>query len=230
MKNIIIPELLKKENLEAFFTTKRSGVSRESVAKCAQIPDVDLYLPDQRHTGRVTVLKSDMKVQMADAVITKRKNILIGVRVADCVPILIYDKARMACGAVHAGWRGTAEGILPNTLREMESEFHSDPEDILIAIGPAIRWCCYEVGPEVLNAVIRFAGDGDYHMEKTGKICLDLPTANKMQAIKMGVPEDQIWMSDECTYCNPERYYSYRYAKRVMGSQGGFIGVIVAYV
>ena len=103
----------------------------------------------------------------------------------------------------------------------------------MIAIGPSIRLCCYHVGYDVLESVIKVTGDGEYHVHKSDAYCLDLATANKYQAISSGIPEKNIWMSLECTYCNPDRFYSYRYAKGSTGRrldstrrQCGFIGIL----
>ncbi len=150
---------------------------------------------------------------------------LVGIHVADCVPILLYDKEKLLVGAVHAGWRGTASQILRNTIETMKEIFCSSAEDIQIAIGPSIRRCCYDVGDDVEDALFRVTGEGDYHRRKDGKRFVDLSFANKIQALSMGVPDENIWQSDECTFCNPDRFYSYRYTKGSAGRQGGFIGM-----
>jgi copper oxidase (laccase) domain-containing protein len=81
------------------------------------------------------------------------------------------------------------------------------------------------VGREVLDPVVRASGEGDYHMEKDGKLCLDLPSANKYQALSVKIQAENIEVIEECTYCYPDRYFSYRYAKGPTGRQGGFIGI-----
>ena len=80
---------------------------------------------------------------------------------------------------------------------------------------------------DVKNAISKETGDGDYYIKKdNGKYCVDLASANIYQSISMGVPRENIWISDDCTYCNPDKYYSYRYEKAYNGSQGGFIGIL----
>ncbi|HXX57100.1 MAG TPA: polyphenol oxidase family protein, partial [Thermodesulfovibrionales bacterium] len=144
----------------------------------------------------------------------------------DCLPILVYDAGSHVVAAVHAGWRGTAAAILRKTMRTMRDRFASSPSEILIAIGPGIRACCYEVGYEVMDAVRRATGEGKYFEKRGEKYFLDLPSANRYQALSDGVPGENIWTSDECTYCLPDRYYSYRFAKGPTGRQGGFIGIV----
>lgn len=220
---ITYPDIF-ENRVTAFFTGRNPGTDVRGLTGKKTV-----YFPVQKHTGNIAVVGSDLSLRKADAVITNRKDILIGVQVADCVPILLYDRKNgvndPAIGVVHAGWRGTAGGILKNTIKEMKVRYRSEPEDILIAIGPAIRWCCYDVGSDVLEAVIKETGSGEYHTEKEGKHCLDLPSANKCQALSAGIPGDNIWMSGECTYCYPEKFYSYRYSKGSTGRQGGFIGM-----
>ncbi|MCL5063298.1 MAG: peptidoglycan editing factor PgeF [Nitrospirae bacterium] len=230
---IVVPPIFQSFSVKAFFTTKMSGSSKETVSKMADVPLNNIYLPVQKHTDKTLVLDYDFEPKIADAVITNRKGILIGVQVADCVPVLLYDMKKHVVGAVHAGWRGAAAEILRNTIKAMTERFCSLPGDILVAIGPAIRGCCYGVGYEVIEAVEKVTSSEfgvksskDYIIRKGEKYCLDLPTANKYQAISSGVKTENIWMSDECTFCLPEKYYSYRYAKGTTGRQCGFIGIV----
>ncbi len=224
---IVRPDTMRGRKVTAFFTTKKTGADSARIASVAGIGEDDIYMPRQRHTDGIQILRHDRARKVADAVITRKRNVLIGVAVADCVPILLYDSGRGICGSVHAGWRGTAKGILRKTVERFCKDFYADPRDIVVAIGPAIRWCCYCVGSDVLHAVMVETGEGDYYERRDGKICLDLPSANRQQAVHSGVPERNIWVSDECTYCSPDRYYSYRYARGPTGRQGGFIGVFV---
>lgn len=224
METLIFPKVF-GSRVKAFFTGKTPGADLLRISKIATINIKNVYLPIQKHTDKVLLLDS-FEPRIGDAVITDRKGVLIGVQGADCVPILLYDRRTHATGAVHAGWRGTAAEILKKTIEAMGDRFSSSPSDIMIAIGPAIRWCCYGVGYEVIEAVKKATGSGDYFMMKGEKYCLDLPMANKYQAISEGILPENIWMLNDCTYCLPEKYYSYRFAKGPTGRQGGFIGVI----
>ncbi|TAL25034.1 MAG: peptidoglycan editing factor PgeF [Nitrospirae bacterium] len=225
METLIYPEIF-GSHVKAFFTGKTPGVDIERISQISFIKKENIYLPIQKHTDKVLALDSDLSPKIADAVITKDKGVLIGIQTADCVPVLLCDIKKSVIGAVHAGWRGTAAEILKKTINVMRDKFISLPDDIMIAIGPSIRLCCYHVGYDVLESVIKVTGAGEYHTHKSNAYCLDLATANKFQAISSGIPEKNIWMSQECTYCNPERFYSYRYAKGPTGRQGGFIGIL----
>ncbi len=107
----------------------------------------------------------------------------------------------------------------------MNERFNCAYEDILVAIGPSIRQCSYEVDEDVKIEVQRATGDGNYYCKQSEKYFLDLSSANKIQALSIGVSQENIWQSEECTFCNPDRFYSYRYSKDLAGRQGGFIGM-----
>ncbi len=225
MNQLIFPDIF-EGHVTAFFTGKDPGADVNAVSRILKVKQENIYMPIQSHTDKVIVVESSLEPRIADAVVTKSKGIIIGIQVADCVPVLVYAKRKDVIGAVHAGWRGCAEGILKKTIKTIRDRFYVDGKDIMIAIGPGIRWCCYEVGPEVMDSVRNATGEGGYYKKKGGKYCLDLPAANRFQALSVGVPESNIWMSDDCTFCHPDRYYSYRYSKGPTGRQAGFIGII----
>jgi len=224
MEIVIFPEIFDKK-VKAFFTGRKPGADLGRISEIVSIGKERIYMPIQKHTDRVLPLDS-FEPKISDAVITDKKGVLIGVQGADCVPIVLYDRRTAATGVVHAGWRGTSAGILRKTIRAMGERFASSPSDLLIAIGPAIRWCCYGVGPEVVGAIRKSTGEGDYYLSRGEKDFLDLPNANRYQAISVGVNPENLWISEDCTYCLPERYYSYRFAKGPTGRQGGFIGIV----
>jgi len=221
---VVFPSIF-GEGVRAFFTGREPGIEVASLTGGRP-----LYMPRQKHTGRVVVLGPRTGIETADSVITALKGTFIGVQVADCVPMLLHDPARGAIAAVHAGWRGTAQGILKRTVRAMAEEFGTRPADLLLAVGPAIRGGCYEVGPEVLEAVAAATGEGQFHTHLEGRLCLDLPAANRLQALSEGLREENVWVSEECTSCLPDRFHSYRHGqsggrRSPVGRQGGFIAM-----
>lgn len=223
MDRLIFPDLL-KNGATAFFTGKYPGADPDHIAELLHISADNIFMPTQRHTDKIAVIGLSAEPVIADAVITKETGILIGVKVADCVPILLCESSRGILGAVHAGWRGTASALLKKTLGLVMDRFSCRAENIYLAVGPAIRWCCYHVDYDVMHAVERATGPGEYFVVRSGKYCLDLPNANKCQALSVGIPEGNIWLSNECTFCNPEKYYSYRFSRGTTGRQGAFIG------
>ncbi len=221
---MIVPENMKDQNVIAFFTEKQEGVDQKVISRLSGVPAEDIFFPVQRHTDSIVHVPGATQETVADSVVTTERGVLLGVKVADCVPILLYDPASMVVAATHAGWRGTAGGILGKTIKVLKERYNSLPDDIIVSMGPSIRWCCYRVSAEVFEAVRSATGEGEYHILRDGGICLDLPSANRVQALREGVPEENIWISEDCTFCYPDRFNSYRYD----GSgerQGGFIGL-----
>lgn len=225
MHRLISPELFGR-GVTAFFTGKDPGADLQGISEIVNLSPSAIYLPIQKHTDKVLYLDHSMEPRIADAVVTDRRGVLIGIQTADCVPVLLHDPKQGVVGAVHAGWRGTAAGILKRTISFMAERFACRTENLLVAIGPGIRGCCYEVDHEVYDAVSRATGAGAYHEKKGGKYHLDLAVANKLQALSDGVPGSNIWTSTDCTFCNPEKFFSYRHAKGSTGRQGGFIGML----
>ncbi len=222
METLIYPDIF-ESHATAFFTGKSPGADVGRISETASIDAHKIYFPIQKHTDKIIVLDFDMSPKIADAVITSRKDVLLGVQAADCVPILLYDRAKSVIGTVHAGWRGTSSEILKKTIATMKDRFGSSVSDMLAAIGPSIRGCCYQVGHDVFESVAKATGNGEYHVYKGDVLCVDLAAANRYQAMSMGIPSQNIWTSGECTHCRPDRFYSYRYSKGSTGRQGGFI-------
>ncbi|MCE5312945.1 MAG: peptidoglycan editing factor PgeF [Nitrospiraceae bacterium] len=224
--DIIQPEIFSGLHIKAFFTGRHTGSDPAALSRVSGISEELIYMPIQKHTDKIITVADDMDRKIGDAVITSENGILIGVRTADCVPVLLYDRKRNVAAAVHAGWRGTADSILKKTIRHFSEKFFSDPKDILMAIGPAIRWCCYTVGYDVIEAVRAATGDGDYFMTKGDKYCLDLQSANRQQALTAGLLPGNMAVIEECTFCYPEKFFSYRFSKDTAGRQGGFIAIL----
>jgi YfiH family protein len=164
----------------------------------------------------------------ADAMITNRPGLTIAVRTADCLPILIWDEVNKVAAAVHAGWRGSLNAIASKAVLTMRSSFGSHPGDLRIGIGPAIGPCCYEVNGPVLKPLReRFGYWSEVVREKgNGKGMLDLAGLNFRQLVASGVPPEGITVAGACTFCHPERFYSYR---RDGDSSGGMISGIMIH-
>ena len=142
-----------------------------------------------------------------DALVTDEVGRAIGIRTADCVPMLFVDVRTRAVAAVHAGWRGTAAGISQRAIEKMALDFAASPADIYVAIGPCIRLCCYEVGPEVAG---RFESILPGSISSGVSQNLDLPAANRRQLQQAGVLLDHIDDSNLCTACRLDEFFSYR--------------------
>ena len=186
-----------------------------------------------------------------DGMITSTPSLLLGIKTADCVPVLVADVKRRVVGAFHAGWRGTAARIVEKGVGEMRRQFKSNPRDLRAAIGPCIRKCCYSVGAEVRaefesqftyaaelfeevfdsNAVHvkypmlflnqRAPGHGDLGPE----LHLDLVAANQRQLEDAGVRNEHISVVNGCTACDTARFFSHRAEFGKTGRMMAVIGI-----
>lgn len=182
---------------------------------------VQVVTLNQAGAGALTLSGS---IPATDAMITRDKIALMAF-FADCVPILIYDPGRRAVGIAHSGWKGTLLEVGRKTIEAMVKEFGSNPADCLIAIGPSIGPCCYEVDDRVIAEVkAAFPYWQDLVEDKgSGRWNLDLWAANRQSLIEAGVAAEKIAVSGMCTCCNQDMLYSYRGEK---GSTGRLAAVI----
>jgi YfiH family protein len=165
----------------------------------------------------------------ADALLTGDAGVTLGVHVADCSPALFFDARTGAVAAAHAGWRGTVAGVLPAVVRALGDEFGTRPQDLRVALGPAIGRCCFEVGADVVASLDRALGGAlDGVVERSprgveGKWHASLNAANAILLERAGVPPDAIHALPECTSCDPGSFYSYRRDGGPTGQQMGIV-------
>ena len=162
----------------------------------------------------------------ADGVVTDIPGLAVIAFVADCVPLLLCDPVNKVVGAVHCGWRSTVADIMGNAVEKMVS-LGADPKEICAAIGASIGYCCFEVGPEVPEAVYALLPNDHEGLvragEKDGKFYVDLREAIARRLTQLGLQRDKILVSEECTVCSHEKYWSHRYTKGERGSQAALI-------
>lgn len=235
------------------FTTRRGGVStgifdnlnialhggdsEENVEKNLEILskaigfDLDkLVLTRQIHSDIVRVVTSADHIGIdhhaypyCDALVTNTPGTALMVFTADCTPILLHDPVTGAVGAAHAGWRGTAANIAGKTVQAMADAFGCEPENIRAAIGPNIGQCCFETDAEVPEAMIAALGQSaqDYIHAQNNKYYVNLKAINAQFLRNAGVTHIEI--SDQCTMCQHDTFWSHRYTKGKRGSQGAII-------
>ena len=188
---------------------------------------------------------------VGDGLITRAPGILLAIQTADCLPVVLVDTKQRAVGLFHAGWRGTVKRIVEKGVGEMRRYFGTLPRNLTAAVGPGIRACCYDVGPEVrqqFESQFAYAEDlfreikesdpvrekypllfltarAPGHSELPTKIFLDLVEANRCQLIDAGVPPRNITASTLCTACHPELLFSYRAENGITGRMMGVAGI-----
>lgn len=163
----------------------------------------------------------------ADALVTNVKGLPLTVFSADCGIILLYDPAHQAIGAVHAGWRGCAAGILEKTVQTMTRVYGSDPAALLAAVGPCIGQCCFETDDDVPAAMRAALGtDADPYLEKRGaKWHVDLAGLNRQWLLKAGLDPQRIDTCDLCTGCRNDLFWSHRKMGNARGAQVAMIAL-----
>ena len=188
---------------------------------------------------------------VGDGIVTDTPGLVIAIQTADCLPVILVDPKRRAVGVFHAGWRGTVKRIVEKGVGEMRKEFGSNPRNLLAAIGPGVRGCCYEVGDEVrrtferqfayAESLFREVKESDPvrekypllfltarapgHSELPVKLFLDLVEANRRQLLDAGVAAKNIDTTALCTGCHTDMLFSYRKEKGVTGRMMAAVGI-----
>ncbi len=161
----------------------------------------------------------------ADALITNERDLPLAVFSADCGIILLYDPVRSAIGAIHAGWRGCAGGIVEKTVWELERAYGSRPGDLLAAVGPCIGQCCFETDCDVPAAMTAALGEAaaPYLARRGAKWHVDLAGLNRQWLVKAGVLPERIGLCGLCTACRPDLFWSHRKMGEARGVQCAMI-------
>lgn len=211
--------------LNHFFTTRESVIktkepdfeevvakNKKDVCEYFGIDENNLIHPSQTHTSYVDVAKIGVSSYPdTDGLILANKEQAVYLNFADCTPVIIYDPVNKIAAVSHAGWRGTAGNIASKTVQKLAEEFGSKPENLKSAIGPAISFCCYNVGEEVYRELKKTVKDFSGLSEiRQGNIYVDLKGINKRQLIEAGMKSENIDVCNFCTVCNNSLFFSYR--------------------
>lgn len=162
----------------------------------------------------------DQAIQNTDALISNETGVMLAAFFADCVPLYFIDPIHRAIGLAHAGWKGTALHIAERTIEAMQKEFGSEPATMHTAIGPSIGVCCYEVNDKVIEQL-----DCERPvMQDNGRFMLDLKETNRQFMIRAGILPINIEISEWCTSCNTDLFYSHRAENGQTGRMTAWIG------
>lgn len=201
------------------------GLSPDRLLLIRQVHRADVVVVRRERTGR-------WDPPDADAIVSNDPSTAVGVRIADCAPVLLADRRRGVVGAVHAGWRGTVQRAAAAGVEAMTREFGSAPEDLMTAIGPCLGPCCGEVGPEVVEA-FRAAGHGEDRIGRwftagpSGRPHLDLWRANADQLQASGLDAGSIHVAGLCTRTHSTYFHSYRAEGEKAGRMVGLIRSLI---
>jgi len=206
----------------------------ENRRRFLQVFDGDFTLAScwQIHSADVRIIKNLDDVEdgnfKMDALISDVPNVLLGVKTADCVPILLGDAKTKAFAAVHAGWRGTVNSIIKNTIDRMREIYGTSAKDLICAIGAAASGKNYEVGQDVIDAFAeKFSTAGKlFTQTREGHALIDLHLANKEELLSVGVLPVNIFTAPLCTMERTDLFFSYRVEKKLYGKTGRLMSVI----
>lgn len=200
--------------------TRAFGTTQEALVTVKQVHGTDILVINEPNEDNSHFLTLE-----GDAIVTNQRGVMIGVTVADCAPILLFDQDKQIIAAVHAGWQGTATRLVAKTVTAMQSMFDCAPSGLQAAIGPCIGKCCYEVDTPVRQTFAQNGAPWDACSEQTGKETwrLDLAAANRELLLEAGLPASGIQTSDMCVSCLRELFFSYRRDSGETGRQMGFI-------
>jgi YfiH family protein len=181
-----------------------------------------------RNVSSQTLEDAQKQRPNADAAISDALDVALVIRAADCVPLLMADTRRGAVAAVHAGWRGTAARVTVAAIEEMQRQFGTEAADLMVAIGPAIGPCCYEVGSDLVDAFAaagheRYLIDRWFMTPREQRMRLDVVGANRDQLILAGVREENVHACGLCTAMHLDVLTSYRAEKSAAGRIAGAI-------
>lgn len=203
--------------------------NRKRIAQMLNIKVQNIYEMDQVHGSDIKILRSeDIKklenniVPKTDGLITNEKNIFLMIKTADCFPVAIYDKRLNVISAIHVGASGLEKKIIEKTIKKMQIEYGSKPKDILVAIGPGIRDCCYK-----FSKINKFTKPiWSNYLRKKGKvIAVNTFLMLKDQLIESGINKQNMSWIENCTSCSQNFYSHYRSRIR-KEKEGNFCTII----
>jgi len=222
MKNNIYKfKILKSQNIIHGVSTKFFGSIKnngninkknlKSFLDAIHLEVKSVVFPEQVHGSSVVTIDDSKKqfIQNADGLITNKKNVFLGIVIADCLPVIFYDEKMDIVGVAHAGYKGVLGGILQEMLVLMR-KMGADVKNIKIAIGPAIGVCCYDVPIERVEIFEDTFRGIKTHEKRYGKYFLNLKNIAKQIFISEGILEKNIEVSDVCTKENIKNFYSLR--------------------
>ena len=208
-----------RDKIDFFFSKRLS--SKDALGE-------KVFLLNQKHSDKVFIIKHPKDLILspkADAVITNLCDVAIGVKTADCLPILIFDTNKLVIAAIHSGWKGTVKQIAIKTVKKMKEVFNSDFKDIVVMFGPAICGECYSVGSDVIDEfkkILKY----DFYIQRNSKYYIDLKTINRNMLVEIGIDKEKIFIHPDCTFCKHEIYQSFRYHKDASSFQISYIKML----
>ncbi|MBN1584940.1 peptidoglycan editing factor PgeF [Candidatus Uhrbacteria bacterium] len=201
------------QNRKSYFI--KLGIDTNNIVSTNLIHETNVAVVDEKDRGQILPNTDGL-------MITAKQGVFLTVTVGDCVPIYFFDKNKKVIGLVHAGWRGVIKNISKSLIDKMANEFESKSEDISAHIGPHLQKCHFEIKEDIVPQF-----DGEFVLREDRIMKVDLRSMIKQQLLSLGVKSENIDSSDGCTFCDKEKYFSYRRDKpEKVQSMIAYIGMI----
>ncbi|MBE7035830.1 MAG: peptidoglycan editing factor PgeF [Ruminococcaceae bacterium] len=200
------------DNVEQNFSLFCGDVSidPEHLVLSQQVHGTVIHRAGKEDCGKGLYRESNLKE--IDGLVTNEPGVALATFYADCTPILFLDPKQKVIASVHSGWRGTVQKIAQRAAMTMMRAYGCNSEDILVAMGPSIKQCHFEVDEDVyLEFLLHFRGMAEKcTIKKNNKYYIDTDTLNVYSLLQMGILQEHIYTSKSCTYCNEELFFSHR--------------------
>lgn len=199
------------------------GIDYKDLVFSYQTHDTNIRIVDENDKGKGIIRQRDYS--NVDGLVTNIPNVPLLTSYADCVPLFFVDPVQKAIGLAHSGWKGTVKKIGGKMIDAFTLNYNSDPKDIIVCIGPSIGPCCFEVSEDVYINFKKMDLDISMYIKEKAKnkYDIDLWSINKDILIESGVNEGNITVTDLCTKCNPDLFFSHRATK---GQRGALAAVM----
>lgn len=201
-----------QKNLEKI--TKRINVNKHSLVQVQQVHGTKVSLVTKKDQGKI--------LPNSDGLITNDPQVTLMLRIADCIPIFIFDPNKRAIGLVHSGWRGTVGKIILVAMQKMITEFGTDPSELKLFLGPSIQACCNKVKDPMQHHLPEWK---PFIKKRNSDFAVDLPGFVAKTAKTAGVKESNIKLSDSCTFTS-NNLFSYARWKKSQEKEGRFASLV----
>jgi hypothetical protein len=207
-KKVII-RLSEKSDGNMRLSGKNSIENRKIFLQKCGLSDYKIVSAQLEHGSNVEIAKrrSPEIIKRADGLISKDRDVLLSVTVADCLPIYLFEPEKKAFGILHAGWKSLEKGIIQEAVDKMKQEFGVNPRNLLAGIGPGIDICHFEVKEDFQE---KFADFPQFFTEKEGETFFDLKKLAEFLLVKQGILKQNIKVSRACVFCLGDKYFSFR--------------------
>tara|TARA_B000000475_G_scaffold118936_1_gene96191 strand:+ start:19186 stop:19869 length:684 start_codon:yes stop_codon:yes gene_type:complete len=179
--------------------------NRVKFIESLKINSETIIFPQQVHSNNVKIIDKVKFYKETDGLLSLSDSLGIGILVADCVPVFLYGIKSNHCALIHSGWKGSANLITTNAINKL-IDLGNFPSEIKAVLGPSIGKCCFEIGSDVAQ----YFSKENLSSEKGSKFKLDLKNEIFSELINLGLAMKNIYLDTHCTFCDKEKFFSYR--------------------